>query len=126
MTTNQHTPGPWQWFSSDAGPQDEWGCTTPGPIDPRTFKCQGFYANPELIGPGPDDRVLSAGAGEYMPYSKPADALLIAAAPDLLAALRECITDNPGSACYNTGKKTRRLETINALAIAAIAKALGE
>ena len=31
----------------------------------------------------------------------------------LREALAECVTDNPGSACYNTGKKTRRLDAIN-------------
>jgi hypothetical protein len=41
----------------------------------------------------------------------------------LLEALQECLTDNPGAACYNTGKKTRRLEAINEIARSAIAKA---
>lgn len=41
---------------------------------------------------------------------------------ELAAALRECITEMPGAACYNTGKKTRRLEAINETARAAIAK----
>ena len=31
----------------------------------------------------------------------------------LREALAECVTDNPGSSCYNTGKKTRRLDAIN-------------
>ena len=35
-------------------------------------------------------------------------------------ALRECITETPGAACYNTGKKTRRLEAINEIARAAL------
>ena len=41
---------------------------------------------------------------------------------DLILALQECITDS-GAACYNTGKKTRRLEAINETAKAAIEKA---
>jgi hypothetical protein len=44
----------------------------------------------------------------------------------LLAALNECITDDPAHASYNTGRKTRRLEAINALVREAIAKATGE
>lgn len=55
-----------------------------------------------------------------------ANAALIAAAPDLLAALEECITDDPGEACFNTGRKTRRLQAISDIARAAIAKARGE
>ena len=55
-----------------------------------------------------------------------ANARLIAAAPALLEALRECVTDNPGAACYNTGKKTRRLEAINDIVRAAIKAATGE
>lgn len=42
---------------------------------------------------------------------------------ELLAALLECVTDDPGSACFNTGKKTRRLQAISDIASAAIAKA---
>lgn len=45
---------------------------------------------------------------------------------DLLAALAECVTDDPGSACFNTGKKTRRLMAISDIARAAIAKATGK
>ena len=54
-----------------------------------------------------------------------ANARLIAAAPEMLEALRECITDD-GAACMNTGQKSRRLAEISRLARAAIAKAIGE
>lgn len=54
---------------------------------------------------------------------------LIADAPKLLAdvkrlraAMEECITDDPGAACYNTGSKTRRLEYISKVARAALAE----
>lgn len=47
------------------------------------------------------------------------------AAPAMLEALRECITD-PGACCMNTGQKTRRLAAIDAIARAAIAAAEGE
>ena len=45
---------------------------------------------------------------------------------DLLAALEECITDDPGAACFNTGRKTRRLQAITDIARAAIARAKGQ
>lgn len=93
-----HTPGPWTWRSSNAGDAtDKYGSTLPGVIDPRTFKSTGYDGNPELFGSIPDGtpghewierRVVSAGGGEYTPYSNPADALLIAAAPDLLDTLQ--------------------------------------
>lgn len=38
----------------------------------------------------------------------------------LKGALQECLTETPGAACYNTGKKTRRLEAINSTVIAAL------
>lgn len=54
---------------------------------------------------------------------------MVDAAPDMLAendilraALAECVTETPGAACYNTGKKTRRLEAINTIAQEALAR----
>jgi hypothetical protein len=41
---------------------------------------------------------------------------------ELIAALAKCVTDNPGSACFNTGRKTRRLEAINETVSAALAR----
>ena len=49
---------------------------------------------------------------------------LIATAPDLLKALKECITSD-GAACYRLKKEKCRLEAINQIAFAAIAKAEG-
>jgi len=56
-------------------------------------------------------------------------ARLIAAAPELLEALQECITD-AGATCFKNGMNratlmTRRLMAINDIARAAIAKATG-
>lgn len=85
-----HTPGPWKWICSDAGPVDEYGCSTPAEIDPTAFKSKGYYANPELIGNN-ESPVITAGAGEYCPFRNGADALLIAAAPDLLEALQSIL-----------------------------------
>lgn len=120
MTT--HTPGPWTWTAYDAGPEDEYGCATRGPIDPATFKSKGYYANPELVGPN-EARILSGGGGEYMPYDNPADARLIAAAPDTLSALRVCagIVDS-----FLNGQGAVTVDEMNAAlmrADAAIAKA---
>lgn len=90
--TAKHTPGPWVWTADDAGPRDEYGCTTRGPIDMRTFKARGYYGNPELY--AGDKQVISAGCGEYNPVycddreESAANAALIAAAPDLLEAAR--------------------------------------
>jgi hypothetical protein len=74
-----HTPGPWHWEADQE------------PIDPRTFKSPGYYGNPSLVAGDdyPDDFVI--GCDEYQIYLKPEDALLIAAAPDLLSALKECV-----------------------------------
>lgn len=47
------------------------------------------------------------------------------ATPDLLEALRECITEG-GAACMNTGQKSRRLDAISRIARNAISKATGE
>ena len=57
------------------------------------------------------------------------NALLISAAPDVLEALRECITD-PGAVCFvrrdmHPEYMDRRLNYISDLARAAIAKATG-
>ena len=55
-----------------------------------------------------------------------ANAALIAAAPDLLEALRECVTDE-GAHVYQDGRNilaiARRFDEINRVARAAIAKA---
>ncbi len=57
------------------------------------------------------------------------NARLIAAAPDLLAALKECMTED-GARCLAYGADTptlrRRLAAINSVALAALAKAQGE
>ena len=56
-----------------------------------------------------------------------ADSNLIAAAPELLEALRECVTDD-GAHCFNSNKAENmraRLNAISSVARAAIAKAEG-
>lgn len=96
----KHTPGPWRW---DQG----WGAIVAG--DDGRGGCE------ELVTPV---------WREQDTPERLANAALIAAAPDLLEALRECITDD-GACCMNTGQRDRRLKAIDAIARAAIARAEG-
>ena len=57
-----HTPGPWVWTAGNAGPDDEYGCSTRGPINLATHKSPGYLDNPELY--SGDVAIISAGAGE--------------------------------------------------------------
>jgi hypothetical protein len=103
----KHTPGPWAWENN----------------------------NPEEIGEEGGQLVASSGevlietdAGFYGPHGL-ATRALIAAAPDLLAALEACVTED-GARCLAYGSDTptlrRRIAAINEAARAAIAKARGE
>lgn len=103
MEKTAHTPGPWAFeWENDTGPKDD-------------YYRQWWEIN------GPDGEKIAE-------VDLLKDARLIAAAPDLLAALRECITED-GAACLQTGSAValfRRLQTINDAARAALAKARGE
>jgi len=107
MSKTQHTPGPW----------------ATGPV---------FCGQTRIL--ADNGKCLIVGlpyAGQYGPDSteEAANARLIAAAPDLLAALKECITDD-GARCLAYGADTptlrRRLAAINSVARSALAKAQGE
>ena len=74
MSTEKHTPGPWAWYHG------------------------GNHV--ALVQPGVDGRVLMMRHIDGRPT--PADARLIAAAPDLLAALRELVRE----ANANSGEVT--------------------
>ena len=95
---------PWIWTSSNAGPEDEYGCTTRGPIDLATFESSGYFGNPELY--EGDDCVLSSGCGEYNPLYgetreiRAARGRLIAKAPDMLALLKLAV-ENDGGLSYD-------------------------
>ena len=102
MTDSKHTPG--RWYVGASG---------------RIIMCRMIAGNnvpvAQITGPLPNDEIK-------------ANARLIAAAPDLLAALRECITDDD-AACYRTDDPRvvhRRLNAINDAARTAIAKATGQ
>ena len=98
----KHTDGPWQFKELPLG---------------KGFEISGKeYAN---------DYALCSSIGSAWEES---DARLIAAAPELLEALQECITDK-SAYCIGNGSVTdlgRRLAAINEVCRAAIAKAAGE
>jgi hypothetical protein len=73
MAEQKHTPGPWR-FGVD------------GDEKPFDYKGPGYYQNPSIFGPDWQEVV---GCEEYYVFSGPADARLIAAAPDLLEALKQ-------------------------------------
>lgn len=103
MEKTKHTPGPWAFeWENDTGPEDD-------------YYRQWWEIN------GPDGEKIAE-------VDLLKDARLIAAAPCLIEALRECITGD-GAACLQNGSVValfRRLQTINAIARTALAKARGE
>jgi hypothetical protein len=75
------------------------------------------------------DNILGCSASIGVTCQTPEQARLVAAAPKLLAALRECITE-PGAACLNGLTRhaeglllRRRIEAINELVTTAITQA---
>ena len=99
----QHTPGPWR-IERQRAPN--------GGTYYRIYDADD--ANAVIA------QVIGDGRIEYHE-----NASLIAAAPDLLAALQECITDD-GATCWNSrAYAERRIRYISDLAHAAIAKATG-
>ena len=94
----KHTPGPWIWTTADAGSEDEYGCSTRGPANLETWDSKGYYDNLQLCAGVDGDYIVSAGGGEYCPVhgntkeERAANARLIAAAPDLLAALEKLLS----------------------------------
>jgi hypothetical protein len=92
------TQGRWFWGTTEAGPEDDNGCSTFGPIDVLAFKSTGYCGNPILVTdaiPADDFHVVSGGGGEYTPYGNPHDAVLIPAlrnaAPALLSMAARCV-----------------------------------
>lgn len=96
---NKHTPGPWHVDGRDV-------CAWDGKIETTICEC---YSHTSIGRSNAED-----------------NARLIAAAPDLLSALQECITDDNAFCMVSAtddGKWRRRIASINATARAAIANA---
>ncbi|MBE7553137.1 MAG: hypothetical protein HS126_18850 [Anaerolineales bacterium] len=104
----QHTPGPWYWTREKIG--DEWHCFLRG---------QPNHLNDTLVTAMRPD--LAA-----FPYAtETPNARLIAAAPDLLAALEAMMNYHHGGS-LETASVNDRIKEINRMAQAAIARAKGE
>jgi hypothetical protein len=81
---SRHTPGPWIFGIRNY--DDE---CKPGFIEkPFDYKGPGFFDNPGIFGA---DGTEVVGCDEYLIFNSPDNARLIAAAPDLLEALKACI-----------------------------------
>lgn len=96
-----HTPGPWALHQEPGAPF--FGKPTPGAL---YVVCAG------------NDELLARLEGD----NRANNARLIAAAPDLLAALFACITEDPGEVIA-AGNARKRLQAITLTAQAAIANA---
>jgi hypothetical protein len=110
-----HTPGPWHWTN---GTDD---------IDIATYNSPGFYDNPQLMAAvAPGDYIV--GCDEYWTIgpvgereTQIANALLMAAAPDLLAALELFIKQ--WNACGPNSDFGRYFSNVRVAAEAAIKRA---
>ena len=99
MEAMKHTPGPW---SVEKG-------------DPECGNYGWYVCHP--------DTVDEESAICNLSVEAEANARLIAAAPELLEALKECITDDGATGMRSIELARKRLAAINKLARAAIAKA---
>ena len=80
--TTQHTPGPWIF-----GIRNYDDDCKPGFVEkPFGYVSPGYYDNAGIFGA---DGTEIVGCDEYSIFNSPADARLIAAAPDLLEALKK-------------------------------------
>lgn len=106
----QHTPGPWQWAASTAGTQDD-VYHVGAEYEPHGDICTIAKQDPQQD--GGRSRALEL-----------ANARLIAAAPELLEALEQCLQ----VACELGAEESRYPSDKKAVAIAraALAKAKGE
>jgi len=82
--TTQHTPGPWIF-----GIRNYDDDCKPGFVEkPFDYVSPGYYDNAGIFGA---DGTEIVGCDEYPIFNSPADARLIAAAPDLLKALKDAL-----------------------------------
>lgn len=107
MSDTKHTPGPWKYTQTKTG--CDYGISAPG--------CSNVLAEvyEEFIG-----------RGVYEPLEARANARLIAAAPELLAALEKCMEYIPGSEVRSWPPGFRLKDAAVRAALAAIAKARGK
>lgn len=107
VAEGDHTPGPWHinYHGGQTTDAYVWG--------PDGTK-RGCIARVNLCGLDRDDFTARSG-----------NARLIAAAPDMLAALRDCQTDEEHIDSYDWPRALRALRQINKIARAAIARATG-
>ena len=106
---SKHTPGPWEFN---------------GPFSTTGGRNGYFVQSPDI-----DVCVIPFGVLDTeAELSAKRDARLIAAAPELLEALQECITDDNAMCIVqnDVAYMIRRLRSISNVARAAIAKATGE
>jgi hypothetical protein len=82
---SKHTPGPWTFGLHELDEELRQFRVTEKPFD---YRGPGFYDNPSIYGANGEEIV---GCDEYYAFSGPADARLIAAAPELLEALRALV-----------------------------------
>jgi hypothetical protein len=87
--TTQHTPGPWTFGIRNY--DDE--CKLEFVEKPFDYKGPGFFDNPGIFGA---DGTEVVGCDEYLIFNSPADARLIAAAPDLLEAAKTIMENLDG------------------------------
>jgi hypothetical protein len=104
--TDKHTPGPWTWHRS-----------ANFIVAPRKTVCENIAAT------------SPAGFAHHTEETE-ANARLIVAAPAMLAALREIVTED-GATCMRNGMSAatllrRRIESINTVARAVIEQATKE
>lgn len=106
---SNHTPGPWV-FGIRCYDEE----CKPGFVEkPFDYVSPGYYDNAGIFGP---DGTEIVGCDEYSIFNSPADARLIAAAPDLLETIRKL-----RAMCADFGA-----HTACEVASAAIFKATGE
>lgn len=103
-----HTPGPWQIQYLGNGESEVLS------NGPDRDDCAGIC----IVAGG-----LGSSIGDGRDYESEANARLIAAAPELLAALEECITEEASASWCTFTNAKRRLSYISDLAKTAIKKA---
>jgi hypothetical protein len=128
----KHTPGPWQHYDFGTGRQPVGPYILAVTVDPHgeVGPIRGYTVCCGVTGTGASTYWPAQGVGGRPDEECRANARLIAAAPDLLAALRECheflvATCRPIAADDHLPSMLSRGLTLEATARATIAKAEG-